>query len=1183
MEVQADGLEADILAHRPALPSSWSALVPARLPGEAVPVAHQGVLPLPTSVHGFATLLSTPASFKHAEAHQMSESPKSDPVTSEPLKSESVAPDPFAPDPFAPNLSVPDSARSGSALSARPRTPQPEPGRSAPEPFGAGEPDAQPALLAVVGIGGSAGALDGYERFFLGLPSGGHMAFVVVPHQDPGSRGVMPELLQRCTSLPVTEAADGLLIEPDRVYVAPPGSNVTVVQGQLRLHPYTLGQRAALGQTDTLAQAGAGGSQVDGSPAEDSQPAHVQPDQSQPDQSQPAQSPFLPIDGFLESLAIDQGQRAVAVILSGMGHDGTLGLRAVHARGGLVLVQDPATAGYPSMPASAVATLLADQVLSAEELAARLHTLVTRQPGLRQEDLHPEEGQGHLSAALQSVLLLIQAQTGHDFTQYKQSTILRRVGRRMQLHDLSSVGQYARYLRETPGEVGALYKDLTINVTSFFRDAAAFASLREQARHYLLAHGQGLGTFRVWTPGCSTGEEAYSLAITLLELLEELGLGRTVKIQIFATDIDEDSLAVARAGLYSQHISYLVSAQRLEKYFTLRGETYAVRPEVRELVVFALHNTFGDPPFTRLDLLCCRNVLIYFNSDLQKQLMPVFHYALKPGALLFLGPSETTGPSSDLFTTLDNQWKLFQRGSGASQPLSLNYGPASRSQSVSRQEQAFVPRPSRESDASALINSVLLAESTPPSVVVTPHGEIVHVVGRTGPFLELGPGRIGTNVLEMARDGLRFELDTALKQVQVERREVTVSGLRLEVGGAYQTLTLVLRPLDLPRQNPLYLIVFHLTPLTADPPPAPDSSAGLDRGGLDRVQQLEREIKSSNRYMQANLEGMEVTVEQFKTTNEELQTTNEELQSSNEELMTSKEELQSLNEELLTVNAEHQVIITGQAQANDDMRNLLGSVGIATVFLDNDLHIKRFTPLIAGVIHLIATDVGRPITHLATNLRYEHLERDIHGVLRTLVPFETEVQTHDGDWHLMKIAPYRTHDNFIDGAVIVFTSITAIKRLERQLRAVTLYADEAINVFPDPFIVLDPELRVMSANQAFYRMVRVSAEQAVGRRLGSLGDLRAFLPLEALLLEVVKDRGSLSNHATDFLVPGIGIRQVKLTARHLVSADGSAELLLLTMEDLSLLLSRAAEVGVKDMLQEVQDSRYGPDRPPDAG
>jgi two-component system, chemotaxis family, CheB/CheR fusion protein len=988
---------------------------------------------------------------------------------------------------------------------------------------GALAPLLPPALLAVVGLGGSAGALDGYERFFLGLPSGGHMAFVVVAHQDPASRGVMPELLARCTGLPVTEVQNDLLIEPDRVYIAPPGQNVTVLHGHLRLHPFALGQNL----TD--------------------------------------EAPPLPIDGFLASLALDQGHRAVAVILSGMGQDGAQGIRAVHEHGGLVLVQDPATAEYPSMPRSAVASLVADQVLSAEELAARLYSLVTRQPGLRQEDLYPEEGR--LSASLQSILLLIRAQTGHDFTGYKQSTILRRVGRRMQMHNLGSIGQYARYVRETPGEVTALYKDLTINVTSFFRDPEAFARFREQAQRYLQAHGPELGTYRVWTPGCSTGEEAYSLAITLTELLGELGLSHTVKVQIFATDIDEDSVAVARLGRYSPQIAYMVSPQRLERFFTSSGEGFVVRPELREQVVFAIHNTFGDPPFTRLDLLCCRNMLIYLGAELQRQLMPLFHYTLKEGGLLFLGPSETTGASRELFTPLDSQWKLFRREVGQAQPLTLNYGPAMRPPAATRSERAPAFRPLREADTATLVNSVLLAEFTPPSVVVTPRGEIVHVVGRTGPYLELALGRIGTNVLEMARDGLRYELSAALKQVQTGGREVVQRGLRTEVDGHYRSLDLIVRPLKLAQQEPLLLIIFNLLPPGEA---APGAAASGEQEPL--IRDLERELNYSRQYLQSNLEEMDVSIEQLKTTNEELQTTNEELQSSNEELMTSKEELQSLNEELITVNAEHQMIITDLAQANDDMKNLLDSAGIATVFLDNTLKIKRFTPRITGIINLIASDVGRPITHLVTNLRYEHLERDTREVLRTLASFETNVQTRYGQWHLMKIAPYRTFDNFIDGVVIVFTSITAIRHLEKALSVSTLYADEAINAFPDPFIVLDPELRVVSANRAFYELLRLSPQQAVGERLPSLGD-QPFAPLENVLRGVLQGEGSLSNYTVPFEVPRRGVRIMKITARHLVSADGAAELALLTLEDVTELLQQAAEKGVESILQSPPDDQ----------
>ncbi|WP_424952956.1 chemotaxis protein CheB [Deinococcus sp.] len=1064
--------------------------------------------------------------------------------------------------------------------------------------------DTIPPLLAVVGIGGSAGALDGYERFFLSLSSGGQMAYVVVAHQDPSHRGMMPELLQRCTALPVVVVSPGRRLEPDNVYVAPPGQDVTVSGGRLYLHPTQLGQA-------------------------------------------------LPIDRFFESLSLDQGRNAVAVVLSGMGQDGSQGVQAVRRRGGLVLVQEPGSAEYPSMPASAIATQAAQHVLPAEELATHLHGLITHRPALRPEDLYPDEltpdGDGLPSPFLQSILLLVRAQTGHDFTGYKHSTIVRRVNRRIQSHGLSGIGQYARYLRETPGEVAALYKELTINVTSFFRDSDAFASLREQLRQYLSAQylsaqyldspspgrqpsdtqpsdtqpsdtqpsdtqpseaqasaGPPGGSqpeewpaahrrpgaaeqdaFRVWTPGCSTGEEAYSLAITLQELLSELGLVHRVKVQIFATDIDEVSVSVARAGVYSSRIAYVVSPERLERFFTAREEGYQIRPHIRDMVVFAIHNTFGDPPFTRLDLLCCRNMLIYLGSELQRRLIPLFHYTLKPGGLMFLGPSETVGNSRELFLTLDGQWKIFRRASGPAQPLNLSYGfPPVRPGQATPIAHPPASRVPREAEVSQMVNSVLLSEFTPPSVVVTPRGDIVHVVGRTAPYLELALGRVGTNVLEMARDGLRYELSGMLREAVAEHHEVSVRGLRVTVEGEHRAVNLRVRPLNLPRlTEPLLLIVFELE---VRPSPEPARSAGPEGqagGGAARpetgeqtllVRELQRELRSSREYLQANIEEMEVSVEQLRSSNEELQTTNEELQSTNEELMTSKEELQSLNEELITVNTEHQIIITDLAQANDDMKNLLTSAGIATVFLDNQLRIKRFTPKITEVINLISSDVGRPIGHIVPKLRYQHLERDSLEVLRTLTALETEVQTTEGEWYLMRVTPYRTFDNFIDGVVVVFTNLTTIKRLERQLQVSTLYADEAINAFPDPFIVLDTELKVVSANRAFYTLLRLTPGEAGGRALDDLGASgRSFRPLLGALERVARNEARLTDHAAGFDVPFQGHRIMKFTARHLLSRDTDTELVLLTLEDVTDLLNEAERLGVQGLVEENEAQEDG--------
>ncbi len=1082
------------------------------------------------------------------------------------------------------------TSESGPAPAAQVAPPHPETDRGEAPASGSdqpGLPEPSP-LLAVVGIGGSAGALDGYERFFLSLPSGGQMAYVVVAHQDPNHRGMMPELLQRCTALPVEVISPGLRLQPDRVYVVPPGQDVTVVGGVLLLHPMHL-TRA------------------------------------------------LPIDRFLESLALDQGRNAVAVVLSGMGQDGSQGVRAVRQRGGLVMVQEPGSAEYPSMPQSAIATQSAQHVLPAEELATRLHSLIAHRSPLRAEELYPDdraqEDDGLPSPFLQSILLLVRAQTGHDFTGYKHSTIVRRIDRRMQSHGLSSIGQYARYLRETPGEVAALYKELTINVTSFFRDPDAFVSLRDQLRQYLIGRypdsqprddrssearppandldgswpertqlnpaapadsEQGRSdpdTFRVWTPGCSTGEEAYSLAMTLRELLSDLGLEHRVRVQIFATDIDEMSVAVARAGVYPSRISYMVSAERLQRYFLPRDDGYQIKPEIRDMVVFAIHNTFGDPPFTRLDLLCCRNMLIYLGSELQHRLIPLFHYTLKPGGLLFLGPSETIGNSRELFLTVDSQWKVFRRANGLAAPLGLSYGVQPLRPGLSMpMVHPPASRAPKEAEVSQMVNSVLLSEFTPPSVVVTPRGDIVHVVGRTGAFLELALGRMNPNVLEMARDGLRYELSAMLRQAVAEHREVSVRGVRLVIEGDDRAVNLKIRPLSLPRlPEPLLLIIFDLI---APPTPGFAASGEAQEGGLttrqagqgtggppdggwtgddqtQMVNELRRELKYSREYLQANIEEMEVSVEQLKTSNEELQTTNEELQSTNEELMTSKEELQSLNEELITVNTEHQIIITDLAQANDDMKNLLTSAGIATVFLDNSLRIKRFTPKITEVINLIASDVGRPIVHIVSKLHYEHLERDSLEVLRTLTPLEIEVQTTQDEWYLMKVAPYRTFDNFIDGVVIVFTNLTTIKRLERQLQVSTLYADEAINAFPDPFIVMDSDLKVVSANRAFYTLLRLTPEAATGRPLVDLGvGERNFRPLLGMLQQVARNEARLTDHAAEFDVPFAGRRIMKFTARHLLSRDTNISLVLLSLEDVTDLLNDAERLGVQRVVAE---------------
>lgn len=980
-----------------------------------------------------------------------------------------------------------------------------------------GPAEAAPALpAAIVGIGGSAGALDGYERFFTAMPLGGGMAFVVVPHLGEEEASLMPELLARCTSLPVQEITDGLEVQPDQVYVVPPGHRLNLLHGTLLLTPDP--------------------------------------------------HPHLPIDAFFTSLAADQAERAVAVVLSGMGMDGSHGVRAVKQNLGLVFVQDPVTAQYPSMPRSAVATGAADHVLPAEELAAEVYAQVTRSEVLRAPETSSDEGRA--SAELQKVLLHVRNRTGQDFSQYKPSTLVRRIDRRMKSHQIAELGHYVRFLVEDPGEVDALFRDFLINVTSFFRDPQAFEVLGQHLRVYLHEHPD-LNVFRAWVAGCSTGEEAYSLAMLLAEVLDEFRGERHMQVQLFATDLDQEAVDVARVGFYSAQSVVALSPARLERFFTPRDGGFQVRGELREMIIFARHNVFRDPPFTRLDLVSCRNMLIYFSAELQKQILPLFHFALRPGALLFLGPSETLGTSRDLFAALDNRWKLYRRDgvhAGGAPPLPHSSAlPAAVEQPRFPRpvlRRAAVPAPLDVSIPN-LIQSLLLTEWAPPSVAVDGQGNVVYVSGRTRAYLELPAGTPNINVLELVLPALRYELGGALREAATTRVAVRSPRLAVSVDGAFRQVELTVQPLQVPGQRAeLYLIVFddrgavEGSGESSLPLPLPEH--------LKQVAALERELQSTKDYLQATIEEMEVALEERKSTNEELQTANEELQSSNEELTTSKEELQSLNEELTTINTEHQANITDLQQTNDDMKNLMDSVGVATVFLDNDLRVKRFTPRITQVVNLRSVDVGRPFSDIASNLRYDHLAADIRRVLDTLVPFETEVQTRGDHSFLMRISPYRTSDNFINGVVVVFTNIEPLKRLDGRLREALLYSEAVLSALKDPILVLDHNLRVISHNPALLGLLGTSAADVQDERLYDLGSGQFDQPeLIGLLRELSLGGKGFDDFMVRMDLPDEGQRVLKLNGRQLVSQDQSTELVLLWGEDITPILQQVADAGAE--------------------
>ncbi len=865
-----------------------------------------------------------------------------------------------------------------------------DPGETAGEPAAPESSDAQDAQddepvapsqgepsFAIVGVGASAGGLKALEAFLRHVPAQCGMAFVVVQHLDPTRKGMLPELLQRATSMSVVQIKDRTRVEPNRVYVIPPNRDLSILHGVLHL----------LDPVD-------------------------------------ARGLRLPIDFFFRSLAVDQKAKSVGVILSGMGSDGTLGLRAIKEQAGVVFVQAPETAKYDSMPQAAIDAGLADVVAPAEELAEKL-------VAYQAHSTHLSRG-GDVAAApktqsaIEKICVLLRNSTGHDFSLYKRSTVHRRIQRRMGLHQIESIALYVKYLQENSQEGLLLFKEMLIGVTSFFRDPEAWQHLEEDVLPALLTEHSSRGVIRAWVAGCSTGEEAYSLAIVLKETLAKLDLDRHVTLQIFATDLDKDAIDRARLGVYPLNIAGDVPAERLARHFIKEECQYRVSPAIREAVVFAEQNLIMDPPFTRLDVLTCRNLLIYLAPELQRKLLPLFHYSLAPGGVLFLGSAETTAAASDLFTPLGKKARTYRRIERPKRASSLEFPTSFHSRPPTGDNEQ--PSAAPALNLQALADQLLLRRYSPAAVLTNDSGDILYVGGRTGEYLEPAAGNANWNIHAMAREGLRFELTNAFQSAVREQHIVARSGIRLDGGTTGHAVDFTVEPLQEPEAlRRMVLIVF------TEPAGAPDAEPR--RSILRRApKKAEKELTRALQELSSTREEMQTSQEELRSTNEELQSTNEELQSTNEELTTSKEEMQSLNEELQTVNHELQTKLDDLSRATDDMRNLLDSTEIATLFLDAQLRVRRFTPQTTKLFRLLPGDVSRPITDLATDLVYPALAADAANVLSSLFFVESEVETTDGRWYKARMMPYRTVDNRIDGVVITFSDITAAKTLEAALR-----------------------------------------------------------------------------------------------------------------------------------------------------
>jgi two-component system CheB/CheR fusion protein len=953
------------------------------------------------------------------------------------------------------------------------------------------------AAFPIVGIGASAGGLAAFEAFFSAMPSGSGMAFVIVQHLAPDHKSILTDLIGRYTKMHVVEVEDGMVVRPDCAYIIPPNHDMAILNGTLNLLEFT----APRGQR-------------------------------------------MPVDFFFRSLAQDQHARAIGIVLSGTGSDGTLGVRAIKGEGGMVMAQDFDSTQYDGMPRSAVATGMVDYVLPPAEMPERLIRYVDQALGKHKPDMPPGP---RISDALKKIFVIVRAQTGHDFSLYKQSTIGRRVERRMAVHQIEDVGDYARYLQQNAAEVDALFRDLLIGVTSFFRDPEAFKALQDEAIVRLLSGKPAGAAIRVWVPGCSTGEEAYSIAILLQERMD--ALKSNFKLTVFATDIDNNAIEQARAGVYPASIAADVSPERLKRYFTEEpGEgLFRVNKLIRDMLVFSVQDVIKDPPFSKLDLISCRNLLIYMGPELHNKLIPLFHYALNPEGYLFLGTSESIGEHWDLFAALNRTAKLYQRkDAGVAHRLPLGQFlklPASKGGA-----DATPPvRPAaREAGAQLrdLTERTLLRQFAPAGALVNDRGDILYLHGRTGEYLEPAAGEAGLNILKMAREGLRPGLTIALRKAATGKDAEFLSGLRVKTNGAYARVDLRVQPLTTDAGEPRLFLV-TLEPSAAAPAKPGRVGAGATSrkrvkakaGESDpQVALLQRQLRDKEEYLQSIVEELETTNEELKSSNEEMQSINEEMQSANEELETSREELQSVNEELATVNAELHGKVSELSQANNDMNNLLAGTGVGTIFVDHQQNIKRFTPSITQVISLIATDVGRPVGQIVTNLTgYDRLVEDLQQVLDTLVPKEIEVHSRQGRWFVLRIRPYRTLENVIEGAVITFFDVTDMQRAREALReAESLRHLAAIMTDSrDAIVVQDLQGKILSWNPAATRLYGWSEAEALGM------DIRQMIPQagqdEALsVIQKLSRAEILQPYRMERLTKEGGVVRILLTATALI-------------------------------------------------
>lgn len=951
------------------------------------------------------------------------------------------------------------------------------------------------AIIPIVGLGASAGGLQAFSDFFEAMPDKTGMAFVVIHHVDPDHESLMADLLAKHTKMTVTLAEDKMPVAPDHVYVIPPKLFLTIENSTLFLTEPT--ERRGM---------------------------------------------RLPIDFFLRALALDQKENAVAVILSGTGGDGTAGIRSVKENGGMVLVQDPKEATHDGMPRSAISTGMVD------------HTLpVAKMPSVIAKYLaHPYAKRGattkvlgeHVRGSLADIIKVLKAHTPINFELYKEGTILRRIERRMALRHMENSTDYLALLKDSAEESEKLCADLLICVTSFFRDPEAFKYLADHVIRDMVVSCPTGQPIRIWVPACATGEEAYSLAMLVIEKIS--ALRKDVKLQVFATDVDENALSVARAGIYPDAIAADVSSERLARFFDKEDHSYRVKPELRDVVVFAQHNILADAPFSKLDLVSCRNLLIYLNADAQERVIQMFHFALNDDGLLFLGSSETANSHELFFRAQSKKHRLYTRV-GKTRHNRLDF-PIVRSPSFGRAMSALHGAAvSHGINLAELSQKLLVDRYAPAAVLINPRMETLFIQGPADQYLKVPTGEASQDLLAMARDGLRAKLSSTIRAAFKSEQDVTASG-NVTRAGQHTPVTIAAHPMTVDGVKLMLVTFTDQAALKAATPNENPSDSLLQA-------QLEQELETTRAELQNTIHEYEHSTEELKASHEEAMSMNEEFQSTNEELETSKEELQSLNEELTTLNTQLQQKVEEERHLTDDLNNLLSSSGVATLFLDKNLNIMRFTPSTREILNVIANDVGRPFGDITGKIDDPALLTDAAKVLEDLTPIELEVNAKDGRWFIRRILPYRTQDSKIDGVVVTFSDVTDLKALQQANETSLQFAENIIGTVREPLLVLNENLQVVKASQAFFTTFKTQSGDVEGKPLFSLQNGQWNQPdLRKLLERILPDKTTIEGHTVKLETGQQGTRTMKVNARQLNKKEGGVNLILLAIEDVTMQL-----------------------------